>query len=155
MDSKTRAMLEAKGWRVGSAREFLGASVAQENFVNTRLNLRRAMIEARKAHGLTQEKLADAMGTTQSRVAQIENGDPSTSVDLMLRALYVMGLSRRDVADAVATDFVEIDGRVAVPDRHAVEAKKIHGPKAARRLGRALHVAATKRAAKRTAKKRS
>ena len=41
------------------------------------------------------------MNSSQSRVAKMESGDPSVSVDLLVRALFYTGATRKDVAEAI------------------------------------------------------
>ena len=51
---------------------------------------------------LTQTELADRLGSSQSRVAKIEGGDGSVSMELMVRALIAMGAKAKDVARLIA-----------------------------------------------------
>ena len=53
----------------------------------------------RIASGRSQTALAIELGSSQSRVAKIESGDPSVSCDLLLRALLVLGVEPAAVAD--------------------------------------------------------
>jgi len=48
--------------------------------------------------GLTQTEVADRFGSSQSRVAKMEAADRTASTDLLLRSLFRLGASRRDVA---------------------------------------------------------
>ena len=41
------------------------------------------------------------MGSSQSRVAKIESGDPSVSLDLIFRALLTTGATRQDLAEVI------------------------------------------------------
>ncbi len=41
------------------------------------------------------------MKTSQSRVAKIEKGDPTVSIDLILRALFALGMDRKQLAKAI------------------------------------------------------
>lgn len=52
-----------------------------------------AMIQARAEAGLTQEALAERMGTTQSAIARLESGRVSPSVDTLRR--YAAGVGKR------------------------------------------------------------
>lgn len=52
-----------------------------------------AMVEARREAGLTQEQVAERMGTTQSVVARLENGRHMPSFELLTR--YAAALGRR------------------------------------------------------------
>ena len=54
--------------------------------------------QARKRAGLTQEDLAEKLHTSQSRLAKMEAGDPSVSLDLLFRSLYSLGFSRKKLA---------------------------------------------------------
>jgi len=42
------------------------------------------------------------MGVSQSRVAKMEAGDPHVSLDLMIRALLAAGMTRGELAEAMA-----------------------------------------------------
>jgi transcriptional regulator with XRE-family HTH domain len=48
--------------------------------------------EARRRVGLTQERLADEAGTTQSAIARLESGRTSPAFDDVIRLLRIMGL---------------------------------------------------------------
>jgi hypothetical protein len=45
------------------------------------------------------------MGSSQSRIAKIEAGDPSVSLDLILRALVASGASRREIHETLASGY--------------------------------------------------
>jgi transcriptional regulator with XRE-family HTH domain len=47
-------------------------------------------------------ELAQRMKSNQSRIAKIEAGDPSVSLDLIVRALIASGASTRDIQAAFA-----------------------------------------------------
>jgi len=102
MDAKRRKRLEQAGYAVGSAAEFLGLSAEEAALVEMRLVLSRALRERREAARLTQVALARLTGSSQSRVAKMEAGDPSVSLDLLIRALLAAGASRREVGQALA-----------------------------------------------------
>lgn len=102
MRTGKRKALSAAGWRVGSAREFLGLSDAEAALVDLKLALSDALRRSRRERRLSQVELAERMGSSQSRVAKIEAGDPSVSLDLLLRALIAAGATRREIAKAIA-----------------------------------------------------
>ena len=52
-----------------------------------------AMLRARAEAGLTQEALAERMGTTQSAIARLEGGRVSPSVETLHR--YAAGVGKR------------------------------------------------------------
>lgn len=101
MDTKKRKRLEAAGWKAGTVQEFLDLSPADMAFIETKLALTKALRDARIKRHMTQNALAAQMKTSQSRVAKIEAGDPTVSVDLVLRALFALGFTRRELAKAV------------------------------------------------------
>ena len=98
MDAKKRKKLEAAGWRVGDAADFLKLSPEEAEFVELKLALAAGLREERETQGLTQEELARRVGSSQSRVAKMEAADSSVSVDLMVRSLFKLGARRSDVA---------------------------------------------------------
>jgi transcriptional regulator with XRE-family HTH domain len=55
------------------------------------LSLAALLTKRRKSLGYTQTELADLIGSSQSRVAKMEAGDPSVSIDLLIRALLALG----------------------------------------------------------------
>ena len=99
-DKKTR--LERAGWRVGTVRELLGLSKAEEALVELRLILSRGLRERRARRGLTQAQLARLLKSSQSRVAKMEAGDPSVSLDLLIRSLLAMGTTQNELAHVIA-----------------------------------------------------
>src|SRR5665213_196577 len=103
MDAKKRKRLEAAGWTVGDARDFLKLSPGEAALVEMRIALSRSLRERRLDAGLTQIALAKQLGSSQSRVAKLEAGDASVSLELLIRALLAIGASRRDVANAFAS----------------------------------------------------
>lgn len=102
MDARKKKRLEAAGWRVGSTQEFLGLSPAEAAYIELKIALGDKLKERRQREQVTQQKLAQLLGSSQSRVAKMEAGDPTVSLDLLLRALFALGATRRDVAKAIA-----------------------------------------------------
>lgn len=104
MKASKQKKLEAAGWRFGTVAEFLELSEVEERIVELRLALADALKERRILRHLSQKDVADAIGSSQSRVAKIEAADPSVSVDLLLRGLFATGATMRDVAMALRQD---------------------------------------------------
>ena len=102
MEQDKHERLEKGGWRVGSAQEFLDLSDDEAEFVELKLSLSVTLKERRTAKGLTQSKLAKRLGSSQSRVAKMEAGDPSVSLDLLVRGLLATGATAHDIAAAIA-----------------------------------------------------
>lgn len=101
MEKAKRENLEAAGWRVGSAEEFLELTPEEASFVELKLALSSELRERRTREGLSQTQLARRLGSSQSRVAKMEASDPSVSVDLLIRGLLAAGASRRDIGRAL------------------------------------------------------
>ena len=101
MNAEKRKRLEAAGWKCGTVQEFLNLNDADMEYIETRLALTKAVKAQRHRKHLTQVELAKRMKTSQSRVAKIEAGDPTVSVDLILRALFSAGATRKELAKAV------------------------------------------------------
>jgi DNA-binding XRE family transcriptional regulator len=99
-EKKTR--LERKGWKVGTAQEFLGLSDEEAAYVELRLRLADSLRERRRRRSLSQIELAKLVGSSQSRVAKMEGGDPSVSIDLLVRSLLALGATPRDLAQAIS-----------------------------------------------------
>lgn len=92
--------LHGAGWKTGSAAEFLGLSEPEAALVELKLALVAAVRATRRKRGMSQMALAQRMRSSQSRIAKIEAGDASISLDLIVRALIAAGASRKDVAKA-------------------------------------------------------
>ncbi len=98
MNSAKRKRLEQAGWVVGSASEFLGLDREEARFLEMKLALAGAVREVREKHGLTQLALATRLKSSQSRVAKMEAGDRSVSLDLLVRSLLSVGASPAEIA---------------------------------------------------------
>jgi ribosome-binding protein aMBF1 (putative translation factor) len=101
MKSTKRARLEARGWRVGTAAEFLELTPEEAAFVETKLALSRCVRSWRTAQNLSQSMLAKRLKSSQSRIAKMEAADATVSVDLLLKALFALGAKPKDVATAI------------------------------------------------------
>lgn len=102
MDRKKQRRLEKAGWKIGSASSFLNLTTAEEQLVEMKLSLGTRLRTARQRHNLTQAALANRMGSSQSRVAKMEAGDPTVSLDLLVQGLLAAGATPREIAAALA-----------------------------------------------------
>ena len=98
MRESKRKRLQAKGWKVGSAKEFLELSDEEDAYIELRLKLAEGLKARRLGRGLTQVQLAKAVRSSQSRVAKMESGDPTVSLDLLVRSLLALGTTNRELA---------------------------------------------------------
>ena len=92
MDKKKRERLEAAGWTVGTVEQFLELTPDESSIIELRLRLSDAFKKRRRELGWPQQRLADALRSSQSRIAKMEADDPSVSIDLLIRGLMATGV---------------------------------------------------------------
>lgn len=92
--------LRAAGWKAVSVKEFLQLSDEEAMLVELRLSLADAVKSSRQKRGLSQMDLAQRMKSSQSRVAKMESGGPSVSLDLIVRAFFASGGTRQELQRA-------------------------------------------------------
>lgn len=102
MRESKRYKLAAKGWTVRDTTEFLGLSPEEEAYSELRLKLADGLKARRLSNGLSQVELAQAMKSSQSRVAKMEAGDPSVSIDLLVKSLLTLGTTNRQLAAIIS-----------------------------------------------------
>ena len=98
MNDAKRKRKEEKGWKVGNVKEFLNLSPEEDAYIELKLALSKNLQNYRKAKRFTQTEFALRIKSSQSRVAKMESGDPSVSVDLLVRSLFALGASRKQLA---------------------------------------------------------
>ena len=121
MKASKRKKLEAAGWKVGSASEFLELSDAEEMLVNMKLALATNVKAMRQRMKLTQQDLATRIGSSQSRVAKMEVADGSVSMELLVRSLAALGASRTQIGKIVGARSAK-PNQVGTSKRRLVEA---------------------------------
>jgi hypothetical protein len=102
MRASRKKKVSAQGWKVGDAAEFLNLSAAEEEYISLRLKLADGLKGQRAYSKLSQLQLAKAMNSSQSRVAKMEAGDASVSLDLIVKSLLALGASHKDLAQIIA-----------------------------------------------------
>jgi DNA-binding XRE family transcriptional regulator len=103
MRDEKKRRLEAKGWKFGTTKEFLGLSEEEAAYIELKLRLAHGMRERRRKQRLTQVALARSLKSSQSRVAKMEAGDPSVSIDLLIRSLLALGTSTRELSRIIGS----------------------------------------------------
>ena len=98
MKTSQKARLRHAGWKVGTAEKFLGLSREQAQLVEMKLALGQFLKRYRARRRLTQEALAERLGSSQSRVAKLEAGFRGATLDLLFRALFATGATTDDIA---------------------------------------------------------
>ncbi len=102
MRENKQKRLAAKGWKLGGASDFLGLTPEEEAYIELRLKLADGLRKRRKSHGVTQVSLAKSLKSSQSRVAKMEAGDPTVTIDLLVKSLLALGTSNREIAAIIA-----------------------------------------------------
>ena len=102
-DKGTKATKAKVEWVQGSVQEFLSLSDADMELIETRLAISRLLKATRQKKKLTQAAVAAALHTSQSRLAKMESGDPSVSLDLLFRSLFSLGITRKNLASTLSS----------------------------------------------------
>ena len=103
MQANKRAKLEASGWKIGTTADFLNLTSDESAYIEMKLALSRSLRERRLSKKFSQIELAKMIHSSQSRVAKMEAGDPSVSMDLIMKSLLALGASPKDVAKAISS----------------------------------------------------
>ena len=119
MDAAKRKRLEEAGFRIGTVAEFLGLTPEQSELVEIKVNLSAAVRQQREVSGFSQAELAEKIGSSQSRVAKMEAGDASVSLDLLIKALVAQGMTRQKLASVIAGQEAEFPAAAEPPARSA------------------------------------
>jgi DNA-binding XRE family transcriptional regulator len=102
MDPKRKKKLEERGWRFGTVAEFLGLSDEEMAYIDMKISLAKQVRKRRRRKKMTQVELAKLISSSQSRVAKMEAGDPSVSLDLLVKTLMALGATNKDVGRSIA-----------------------------------------------------
>ena len=103
MKQNKKKRLEKAGWKTGSVQDFLELSDEEVAFIEMKLALAKYLKDRRRSKKLTQDQLAHALHSSQSRVAKMEAGDPSVSFDLLIKSLLSLGTSPKQLARVIGS----------------------------------------------------
>jgi hypothetical protein len=103
MREEKKRRLEAKGWRIGSVKEFLQLSDEESAYIELKMRLADGLRERRQQNRLSQVDSARMLKSSQSRIAKMEAGDPSVSLDLLIRSLLALGITTRELSMIIST----------------------------------------------------
>lgn len=103
MRKDKRERLAKKGWRIGSANEFLELTPEESAYLDLKIKLSADLKRLRSERKLTQIELAKIIHSSQSRVAKMEVGDPTVSLDLIIRSLLALGASNKELARTISS----------------------------------------------------
>jgi predicted XRE-type DNA-binding protein len=79
---------ERAGWKIGTVAQLLELTPAEAALIETKLRLGDAVRLLRRRNRLSQAALAKLIGSSQPRVAKLENRDPEVSLDLQMKAIF-------------------------------------------------------------------
>ncbi len=102
MKASKRKKLEKRGWKVGSVEDFMDLSAEESAYIELKIRLSESLKKRRAKENLSQVELAKRVKSSQSRVAKMEAGDPSVSIDLLVKSLLALGASSSDLAKAIS-----------------------------------------------------
>jgi ribosome-binding protein aMBF1 (putative translation factor) len=98
-----RRRLEAKGWKVGSTKDFLRLTEEEVAYIEVKFRLAASLRRRREHRRLTQAELAALLKSSQSRIAKMEAGDSSVSLDLLIRSLLALGTSHPELSRIIGS----------------------------------------------------
>ena len=99
MDAQERAKMEALGYAVvDDAADWLGLDEIERQVVDFRVRLGREVRRRREQAGLTQGEVAEAIGSSQSRIAKAEGMADGVGIELLMRAFFASGGQVADLA---------------------------------------------------------
>lgn len=101
MKADKRKRIEAKGWSEVTVAELPNLTPEEAAFIELKLSLSKKLKSRRVKLQISQTELAKKLRSSQSRVAKMEAGDPSVSIDLLMRALLATGATNKEIARAI------------------------------------------------------
>ena len=104
MDEEKRQQLKAKGWVETTVQDFLDLTSEETAYIELKLLLARSLRERRERMNISQKAFADRIESSQSRVSKMEAGDPSVSIDLLIRSLLSLGVTPEEIGDLFAAE---------------------------------------------------
>ena len=103
MRKEKKERLEKRGWKVGSANDFLGLTPEESKYLDLKFSLSKNLRTLRNEQHMTQQQLARLIHSSQSRVAKMEIGDPTVSLDLIIRSLIALGATNQELVNAISS----------------------------------------------------
>jgi predicted XRE-type DNA-binding protein len=97
-----RARLEGSWWQVGEVGDFLQLTPQQAAFVGMKVALADQLALVRRRRHWRQVDVATRLRSSQPRVAMMELADSSVSIDLLIKSLLTLGVSRAELAQVIA-----------------------------------------------------
>jgi DNA-binding XRE family transcriptional regulator len=91
------------GYRITDTQKFLNLTDEEIAVIDLKIGLIKKLKQVRKVAGITQKQLAKLMKSSQSRIAMLESGSSDASLELICKALFVLGISSKELGKAIST----------------------------------------------------
>ncbi len=101
MNEAKQAQLAQQGWKATSVEEFLELTPEEMAYIEVKLALSRNLKLRRIEQNLSQQRLAERLESSQSRVAKMEKGDSSVSIDLLVRSLLALDVTPEEIGQFI------------------------------------------------------
>jgi DNA-binding XRE family transcriptional regulator len=102
MNKSKKEKLMRKGWKLGSAKDFLDLSEEEVAYIEMKLALSEKLKKRRIRKNITQAEFARLIHSSQSRIAKMEAGDPTVSIDLLIKSLLALGVSKKELGRSIS-----------------------------------------------------
>ena len=102
MNKSKKAKMIKKGWNLGSVEDFLDLSEEEVAYIEMKLALSEKLKNRRIRKKITQAEFARLIHSSQSRIAKMEAGDPTVSIDLLIKSLLALGVSKKELARSIS-----------------------------------------------------
>ena len=102
MNTLKQKKLESHGWKIGSVQEFLALTSDESIYIDMKFALSKCLGETRLKKKLSQQEVARVMQSSQSRIAKMEAGDPTVSIDLLIRSLLAIGVTPKIIGKVIS-----------------------------------------------------
>ena len=99
MESAKKRKLEAAGWQIGDATDFLGLTQAESEFVELKLRLAAAVQQRRTDAGLPKPS---SPSVSAAPTLELMLAAKDVSIDNLVRSLLVLGADAAEVARVLA-----------------------------------------------------
>ena len=93
MRKQKKKRLAAKGWKIGTVKEFLGLSHEESAYIELKIRLAAGLRQRRQQKGLSQLDLAAKLQSSQSRVAKMEAADREEQENLVDTYCHALGMT--------------------------------------------------------------
>lgn len=97
MEKNKQKKLEAAGWKISTVNDFLDLNNEESDYIELKLALSKNLQKRRLSLKLTQKELAQMINSSQSRVAKMESGDPTVSIDLLVKSLLTLKIPKQQL----------------------------------------------------------